>query len=118
LGNLSETSIDETVTAKAGATLRIADRYEPGYSIYEKQSQSFHPIIIIMNILIENNDTREYLMSPGKWSKDPLEGKHFPATIVALRAARLETVGKFNIVFHIPDTNQFVNLDHGQGAGL
>jgi len=70
-----------------------------------------------MNILIENNDTHEYLTSPGKWSKNPLEGQNFPATIVALRAARLEAVGKFNIVFHIPGTHQFVNLDHGHGTG-
>jgi hypothetical protein len=61
-----------------------------------------------MNILIENNNTHEYLMSPGKWSKNPLEGKHFPATIVAFRAARLETVEKFNIVFHIPVKRQLL----------
>jgi len=82
------------------------------------KSAASSSIPLIMNILIENIDTHEYLTSPGKWSKNPLEGRNFPATIVAFRAARLEAVGKFNIVFHIPDTNQFVNLDHGQGAGL
>jgi hypothetical protein len=71
-----------------------------------------------MNILIENNDTHEYLTSPGKWSKNPLEGKQFPATIVAFRAARQEEIGKFNIVFHIPGTDQIVNLDHGHGTGI
>jgi hypothetical protein len=70
-----------------------------------------------MSILIENNDTREYL-TPGKWSKNPLEGKRFPATVIALRAARQEAIGKFNIVVHIPETNQFVNLDHGRGTGI
>jgi hypothetical protein len=71
-----------------------------------------------MNILIENNDTLEYLTPAGQWSKNPLKGKSYPATQIAFRAAKLETIGKFNIVCHIPDTNQFINMDHGRGAGL
>lgn len=71
-----------------------------------------------MNILIENNDTLEYLTNAGQWTKNPLGGKSFPATRTAFRAAKLEAIGKFNIVCHIPQTNQFVNLDHGRGAGL
>lgn len=70
-----------------------------------------------MNILIENNDTLEYLTSTGQWTKNPRDGKSFPATKVAFRTAKLEAIGKFNIVCHIPATNQFVNLDHGRGAG-
>ena len=71
-----------------------------------------------MNILIENNDTLEYLTPAGKWTKNPLNGKCYPATHIAFRAARLEAIGKFNIVSHIPKTNQFINLDHGRGTGL
>lgn len=71
-----------------------------------------------MNILIENNDTLEYLTPAGQWTKNPLDGKFYPATRIAFRAAKLEAVGKFNIVCHIPETNQFINLDHGRGAGL
>ena len=71
-----------------------------------------------MNILIENQDTLEYLSSAGQWTKNPLSGKRFPATAIAFRAAKLEAIGKFNIVWHIPGTNQFVNLDHGRGKGL
>jgi hypothetical protein len=71
-----------------------------------------------MHIIIENNDTLEYLMPSGKWSKNPREGKPFSATAVAFRAARQEAIGKFNIVFHIPQSNQLVNLDHGRGVGL
>jgi hypothetical protein len=70
-----------------------------------------------MHILIENNDTHEFLTSPGKWTPNPLQGKLFPATAVAFRAAKQEPIGKFNIVFHIPQTNQLVNLDHGRGLG-
>ena len=70
-----------------------------------------------MNILIENNDTREFLTSTGTWTVNPLEGKLFPATATAFRAAKKEAIGKFNIVFHIPQTNQFVNLNHGRGTG-
>ena len=70
-----------------------------------------------MHILIENNDTLEYLTPAGKWSKNPREGKPFSATAAAFRAARQESIGKFNIVFHIPQTNQLVNLSHGRGTG-
>jgi len=71
-----------------------------------------------MNILIENYDTLEYLTEAGQWSKNPLDGKCFPATATAFRAAKLEAIGKFNIVCHIPGTNQFINLDHGRGKGM
>jgi len=70
-----------------------------------------------MNILIENHDTREFLTPAGQWTKNPLDGKCFPATATAFRAAKLEPIGKFNIVCHIPGTNQFINLDHGRGKG-
>ena len=72
----------------------------------------------LSNILIENNDTLEYLTPAGGWTKNPLNGKCFKATKIALQAAKLEAIGKFNIVGHIPETNQFINLDHGRGAGL
>jgi hypothetical protein len=71
-----------------------------------------------MNILIENNDTLEYLTSEGQWTKNPQDGKRYPATRIAFRAAKLEAIGKFNIVCHIPQTNQFINMDHGRGTGL
>ena len=70
-----------------------------------------------MNIIIENNDTLEYLTITGHWTKNPRDGKRFPATRLAFRAAKQEAIGKFNIVCHIPQTNQFINLDHGRGAG-
>ena len=71
-----------------------------------------------MNILIENQDTLEYLTNAGQWTKNPLAGKSFPATRTAFRVAKLEAIGKFNIVCHIPATHQFINLDHGRGQGL
>ena len=69
-----------------------------------------------MNILIENNETLEYLKSEGIWTKNPAEGKRFVASRTALRAAKLEPIKRFNIVGHIPATNQFINLDHGRGT--
>ncbi len=72
----------------------------------------------VMHILIENSETLEYLTNGGKWTKNPEAGKRFAATTVAFQAAKQEAIGRFNIVFHIPDTNQFVNLDHGRGRGL
>jgi len=71
-----------------------------------------------MNILIENGDTLEYLTEAGLWTKNPSDGKTFPATKAALQVARREAIGKFNIVCHIPQTDQFINLDHGRGKGL
>lgn len=70
-----------------------------------------------MNILIENSDTQEYLAATGGWSKNPLVGKCFSDVGVAFRTARQEPVGKFNIVCHIVQTNQFINLKNGRGAG-
>jgi hypothetical protein len=70
-----------------------------------------------MHILIENPETLEYLKITGQWTKDPIGGKYFPTTRAAVRAARQEAIGRFNVVCHIPTTNQFVNLDHGRGAG-
>ena len=71
-----------------------------------------------MNILIENNDTLEYLTPAGQWTKNPLNGKRYPAARIAFQAAKQEAIGKFNIVCHIPQTNQFINLNHGRGTGL
>lgn len=71
-----------------------------------------------VNILIENCDTLEYLTEAGKWTKNPCDGRRFPATAAALQIAKREPIGKFNIVCHIPGTNQFINLDHGRGRGL
>jgi hypothetical protein len=70
-----------------------------------------------MNILIENNTTTEYMTTEGNWSKNPGEGKHFPATMAAFRVAKQGAIGKFNIVGHIPETGQFVNLNHGLDKG-
>ncbi len=70
-----------------------------------------------MNILIENTATSEYLTALGSWTKAPVGGKHFAGTVTAFRAAKQLAIGKFNIVGHITETNQFINLDHGSGRG-
>jgi len=71
-----------------------------------------------MNILIENAETLEYLNGNGQWTKKATEGKNFGATETAFQAAKKEPIGKFNIVFYIAQTKQFINLDHGKGKGL
>jgi len=70
-----------------------------------------------MNILIENAESLEFFTTGGIWSKSAAEGKVFRTTMTAFTAAKQEAIGKFNIVCHIPQTNQFVNLDHGKGKG-
>jgi hypothetical protein len=71
-----------------------------------------------MTILIEKDDTLEYLNNAGGWTKNPLDGRRFATMIVAYGVAKSEAIGRFNIVCHIPATNQFVNLNHGRGKGL
>ncbi len=71
----------------------------------------------LMNILIENADSLEYLTSTDQWSKNAAEGKHFQATADAYAVAKKQPIGKFNIVCYIPATGQFINMDHGRGQG-
>jgi hypothetical protein len=71
-----------------------------------------------MNILIEDAESLEYLTTTGKWTKNAAEGKNFGATETAYDAAKKEPIGKFNIVFYISQTKQFVNMDHGKGKGV
>jgi hypothetical protein len=69
-----------------------------------------------MRILIENEETLKYLTDTNQWSENPLKGKRFLNSQLAFRAAKLEDIGKFNIVCYIPETKQFINLDHGRGV--
>ena len=73
---------------------------------------------LFMNILIEDAETLEYFTSDNKWTKKVSEGKNFGATEKALAVAKKEPIGKFNIVFYIPQTQQFINLYHGRGKGV
>ena len=71
-----------------------------------------------MNILIEDAEKLEYLTSDNHWTKKASEGKSFGATEAAFQVAKKEPIGKFNIVFYISQTEQFINMDHGRGKGL
>jgi len=71
-----------------------------------------------MKILIENDVTQEYFTALGEWAKLPVGGKNFPATIAAFRVAKRLAIQRFNIVGHISETDQFINLHHGSGLGL
>ena len=67
---------------------------------------------LLMNILIEDAEKLEYLTSENQWTKNAAEGKSFGATEAAFEAAKKEPIGRFNIVFYIAQTKQFINLDH------
>lgn len=71
-----------------------------------------------MNIMIENADSLEYFTGDNLWTKIAADGKHFPRTGAAFDVAKKESIGKFNIVGYIPETRQFINLNHGRGRGL
>ena len=71
-----------------------------------------------MNILIEDAETLEYFTGDNHWTKNVSEGKNFGATETAFAVAKKEPIGKFNIVFYIPQTKQFINMDHGRGKGV
>lgn len=71
-----------------------------------------------MNIMIENADSLEYLTVDNHWTKIAADGKHFPRTGAAFDVAKKEAIGKFNIVGYVPETRQFINLNHGRGRGV
>ncbi len=71
-----------------------------------------------MNILIENAESLEYLTRDHQWTKNAADGKHFVKTGAAFDAAKQEPIGRFNIVGYIPETSQFINLNHGRGKGI
>jgi len=70
-----------------------------------------------MKILLENDETGEFLTAADDWTKNPQAGKPFATTIIAWRAGRQHAIGRFNVVCHIRATHQFVNLHHGRGSG-
>ena len=71
-----------------------------------------------MHILIEDSESLQFFTGDGAWSKTVGDGRRYPATVLALRAAKQEPIGKFNIVGYVPETRQFVNLHHGRGKGV
>ncbi len=70
-----------------------------------------------MNIIIEDAVTLEFFSGDSRWTKNIAEGKRYARTVLAVKAAKQELIGKFNIVGYIGDTGQFINLDHGHGKG-
>jgi hypothetical protein len=71
-----------------------------------------------MNIMIENPESLEYLTTDNVWNKNPVAGKSFSKTGTAFETAKKESIGRFNIVGYIPETRQFINLNHGRGRGV
>ena len=71
-----------------------------------------------MNILIEDAEKLEYLTNDNHWTKKASEGKNFGATGAAFQVAKKEPIGKFNIVFYISQTKQFINMVHDRGKGF
>ena len=71
-----------------------------------------------MNIMIEDAESLQFFTGEGLWSKIATEGKRFTGTALAFKAAKLEPIGKFNIVGYVVETMQFINLDHGRGKGI
>ena len=71
-----------------------------------------------MHIMIENAENSEYLTIENLWTKIPADAKHFSKIIAAFEAAKKEAIGRFTIVGYIPETKQFINLNHGRGRGL
>jgi hypothetical protein len=70
-----------------------------------------------MNIIIEDAETLKYFTGEGRWTPNATEGKTYASAILALSAARLEPIGKFNITGYVDQTKQLVNLRSGRGTG-
>jgi hypothetical protein len=68
--------------------------------------------------MIENADSLEFFTADNLWTNIIANGKQFPRTLAAFDVAKKAAIGKFNIIGYIPETKQFINLDHGRGRGL
>ena len=68
--------------------------------------------------MIENDESSEYLTADNLWTKIPANARLFSKIIGAFEVAKKEAIGRFTIVGYIPETKQFVNLNHGRGRGL
>jgi hypothetical protein len=71
-----------------------------------------------MNIMIEDSESLKFFTGEGHWTKNVSEGKIYSGIALAFRAGKQEPMGKFNVVGYIPETRQFINLDHGRGKGV
>jgi hypothetical protein len=71
-----------------------------------------------MNILIEDAETLKFLATGGQWTGTASEGTSFSSTRAAFATAKKEPMGRFNIVWVMADTGQFINMDHGTGKGV
>jgi hypothetical protein len=71
----------------------------------------------LMKFLVENAESLEYLGNSGKWCKDPGKGRDFGTVQSAKASAKLEPIGKFNIVGYLSKSGQLINMDRGTGKG-
>jgi hypothetical protein len=71
-----------------------------------------------MKTLVEDAEKLEYLTSDSHWTKNAGAAKDFGTTGTAFDFAKQEPMGQFNIIGFFPGTNQFINLNHGQGRRL
>jgi len=70
-----------------------------------------------MNIIIEDAESLKFFAGEGRWTQNVAESRRYAGTAVAFKVAKLEPVGKFNVVGYFTATKQFINLDHGRGKG-
>jgi hypothetical protein len=97
---------------------RSGDEINPGLFVYMLVIRENVLVSRFMNILIEEAETLQYLAPNNQWTRNVSEGRTFGATRTAFEVAKHEPIGKFNIVYYIAQTGQFINLDHGRGKGL
>jgi hypothetical protein len=69
-----------------------------------------------MTILIENAESFEYLAADSSWTKNARDAMAFPSTRIAFAAAKVQSIGKFNVVGYVSETKQLISMDHGRGA--
>lgn len=70
-----------------------------------------------MKIIIEDAESLKYFTSEGQWASNAANAECYPATILAMHAAKQAPIGKFNIVAFVSATKQIINLNHGKGKG-
>jgi hypothetical protein len=68
-----------------------------------------------MRILVQRIETGTYLTYDAQWTLAADSANDFPTTTLAYDFGRHISFEKFRVIFHFPDTGEFIHFIEGQG---
>jgi hypothetical protein len=71
-----------------------------------------------MKVLIKDPELRQYLAAGGGWTANVDEADDFIVTTIAYNFARQRMPSHFEIVLHLPETNELIVFAEGLGRAL